>query len=650
MKSSGPKPDRRQFLGGVAAGGVTLGLSGSAKAKAAADAAPAQPRSVLPPPNLIAENETPPEEPKLTFGRAGSDFMTDVIKTLGIKYLPANPGSSFRGQQESIVNYGKNVDPEFLTCTHEEISVSMSHGYYKVAGKPLLVMVHGTVGLQHASMAIYNAFVDRVPVIMLAGNGLDANTRRPGVEWRHTVEDAAVIVRDFTKYDDNPVSLQHFAESMVRAYRVATAVPMAPVILSLDGDLQEEELHPAEEAKLVIPELTMDRPPSGDEGSLRELAKMLVAAENPLIIADAYARTPQGMPMLIELAELLQAPVADLGSRLNFPNTHPLNQSGSRGSLVRKADLVLMLEPRDVWAQENNLQDIPGRPWHHTFPKTAKMVTISTQRLLIRPNYQEMERYQSVDISITGDPEASMPALIEYVKAELSDERKRQLGERGAKFVDAFHKARKRRLAAVANTWDLSPISPARVSLELWDQIKGEDWALVGGGRGMADALWEIDKHYQHMGGSGAAGVGYGGGAAVGGALAHRDEGRLAINHQNDGDLMYGPGSLWTAAHHRIPMLTVMFNNRAYHQEVMHLQRIANRLGRSPDTYGVGTTITNPDIDFAKLAQSMGWYAQGPITDPGDLRDAIKKALAVVKGGEPALLDVIQQPRAPVLS
>ena len=229
----------------------------------------------------------------LTADRTGSDFMVDVLKSLGFDYICANPGSSFRGIHESVINYGGNKSPELITCCHEESSIAMAHGYAKVEGKPLGVLAHGTVGLQHASMAIYNAWCDRVPVYVMLGNQLDATMRRPGVEWAHSVQDAAAMVRDYTKWDDTPMSLPHFAESAVRAYKIALTPPMAPVVLVLDGEMQERPL--GSDVKLSIPKLTIPSPPQGDSGAVAELARLLVAAEHPVIVADRLARTPAAM-------------------------------------------------------------------------------------------------------------------------------------------------------------------------------------------------------------------------------------------------------------------------------------------------------------------------------------------------------------------
>ena len=258
-----------------------------AAAVSAAMAAPASAiaQSTTPAPSTPAPEPSTTEPEPLTGGRSGSDFMVDVIKSLGFAYICANPGSSFRGLQESIVNYGGNEKPEFLTCLHEESSVAMAHGYSKIEGKPLAVLAHGTVGLQHASMAIYNAWCDRVPVYIILGNTLDATMRHPGVEWVHSVQDAAAMVRDYTKWDDTPISLQHFAESAVRAYKISMTPPYGPVVIVADTELQERPIAEHHGA-LRVPKLTLAAPPQADSGAVAEAARLLVAADAPLLIAD----------------------------------------------------------------------------------------------------------------------------------------------------------------------------------------------------------------------------------------------------------------------------------------------------------------------------------------------------------------------------
>jgi len=639
--------DRRDFLKSAAVTGAAFvgGATG-----AAAQTAPPAPAAAGPASAPVAPRETDPspETDVITTDRPGGDFMVDVLKSLNFEYVAANPGSSFRGIHESIINYGNNTSPEFITCCHEESSVAMAHAYSKVEGKPMAVLVHGTVGLQHAAMAIYNAYCDRVPIVILAGNSLDATMRRPGVEWNHSVQDAAAMVRDFIKWDDLPWSLPHFAESAVRAYKVAMTPPMMPVLLVLDGGLQEDPISPEVKERLRIPKLTLTSPPQGDSAAVAETARLLVNAQNPVIIADRVARTPEGMAHLIELAELLQAPVIDQRGRMNFPSRHPLNQSNGGRQLLGNADVILGLELADFWGTVDSFRDSLVRSSRSILKPGTKLISITSGDLFIKANYQDFQRYPEVDIAMGADAETTLPALIEATKRLVTADRRRVFDERGKKLATAHGNAIDRARLDATYAWDASPISTARLNAELWAQIKNDDWAVVsesGNTSGWSNRLWDFNKHYQWAGGSGGAGVGYGAPAAVGAALAHKKHGRLSVTIQGDGDFMYAPGVWWTAAHHRIPLLAVMHNNRAYHQEVMHLQRMSARHNRGITRAHIGTTIEDPNIDYAKIAQGMGVHAQGPISNPADLGPAIKRALDVVRKGEPSLIDVVTQPR-----
>ncbi|MGZ5073092.1 MAG: thiamine pyrophosphate-binding protein, partial [Usitatibacter sp.] len=593
-----PGIDRRTFLKTAAAAGAAAAATAPAIAPAEAAVTPAQ-AAAQSPGDIVIE-------------RPGSDFMIDVIKTLDLEYMATNPGSSFRSLHESLVNYGGNARPELLTCMHEEAAIAMAHGYAKAAGKPMGAIIHGTVGLQHGSMAIYNAWVDRVPIMLFAGNGLDATTRRPGTEWNHAVQDAAALVRDFVKWDDCPKSLQHFAESTVRAYKIATTPPMEPVLITAEIDLQEDAAH---EEGLRIPKLARSRPAQGDRAALAEAAKWLAGAEHPVIVADRCARGPEGVKLMVELAEALQAPVVDLGGRMNFPTTHPLSHNEARRALLREADVVLLLEVSDSFGVFNSLSD-PHHKLSFTGRKDARVVHISMQDVYIRSNYQDFQRYLPVDLSINGDAQASLPALIEEVKRATGDDRRRGFAARGEKLKEAYEKEKRRAREEAAIGWDLAPITTARLAAETWNAIKSEPWSLAVSDRiPWARRLWPATEYHHMLGGSGAQGVGYAAPGALGVALANKTRGRFTVTFQPDGDLMYSPGVLWTAAYHKIPILFVMHNNRAYHQEIMHVQRMAAVHNRRPDQAWVGTVIDNPAIDFAKLAQSMGVWAEGPVED-----------------------------------
>jgi thiamine pyrophosphate-dependent acetolactate synthase large subunit-like protein len=645
---------RREFLqkGALAGAAAIVGSGAELSAQATPPAIPASPaplaQGVTPIMTAAGEAIGPGEVQVLRDNqRSGSDFMVDVLKSLGFEYVAANPGSSFRGLHESIINYGGNKAPEMITCMHEESAVAMAHGYFKAEGKPMLVAAHGTVGLQHASMALYNAWCDRVPVYMVIGNYNDAAVRRPA-EWYHGVQDAALMVRDFTKWDDTPWSLTHFAESAVRAYNVAVTPPMAPVLLVLDGIMQEQGV---DVGKLpAIPKTPIPSAPQGDSASVEQAARMLVAAESPMLVVDRLARTANGMKLLVELAELVGAGVVDQTSRMNFPTRHPLNQSLRAAAAIGDADLVVGLEVADFWASVNTLRDQLHRSTEARTKPGAKMITITTGDLYVRANYQDFRRLQDVDLAIAADGEATLPSLIETVKRLATADRKRAFQERATKLADLSRVASDRARVNASYAWNASPVSTARLSAELWAQIKNEDWSLVSSYYtsdlgGWPRRLWNFDKPYQWLGHAGGGGIGYGAPASVGGALANKKHGRLSVAIQTDGDLMYAPGVLWTAAHHRIPLLSVMNNNRAYHMELMHVQRMCNARNRSVDRGAIGSQITDPNIDYAKMAVSMGIYAEGPIDNPADLGPALKRAIAVVKRGEPALVDVVTQVR-----
>jgi acetolactate synthase I/II/III large subunit len=657
MSRKDPRPDvsRRKFLAGVAVAGAATTVAPVAKGATpgtASTAESARPPSALAPTMQVAaaETGTPKELPRIG-GVAGSDFMVDVIKTLDIKYLPSNPASSFRAIHESLINYGGNKMPEFLTCTHEESAVGMAHGYFKITGKPLMTLCHGTVGLQHAAMGVYNAWCDRVPVIIVGGNDLDAAHRPPGVPTFHSAQDINALVRDFTKWDDTPVSLQHYAQSFVRAYKIAMTPPYGPVAISLDAGLQQEPIHNNGE-KLYIPRYVASSPPQGDSGAAKEAARLLANAERPVIVVDRAARTENGVRLLVQLAELLQAPVVDQGGRMNFPKTHYLSRPPT---VINNADVVIGMELSDFWGVVNSYIDNGehgiGINQSKIKPDT-KLISISSVELITKANYQDFQRFQSVDVSMPADAEATLPALIEAVKSAISNDRKAAIEKRGEAIKKAYAEGKERGRQAAALAWDASPISTARLVMETYAQIKDLDWSLVASSGNVSNwpnRLWPMEKHYHWLGASGGYGVGYGAPASVGAALANRDLGRFSVSIQSDGDLMYAPGVLWTAARHKIPLLAVMHNNRGYHQEVMHVQRLSNFRNRvaslGNDMGPIGTSIENPDIEYHKLAESMGWWAKGPIKDPAQLGPAIKEAVAVVKSGQPALLNVWTQPR-----
>jgi thiamine pyrophosphate-dependent acetolactate synthase large subunit-like protein len=651
--------DRRTFLKGIAIGSaaaVTL-AEGTALANdpPPAKAPPAGPG--VREPRAGAPDDTAPLSIDYSYVKdPGSDFMVDVMRSLDVDYLLSNPARSFNGLHESLINYNGNKKPEWITCLHEEICVAMAHGYFKVAGKPLIALMHGTVGLQHATMAVYNAWCDRVPVIVLGGNDLDEAAPQRGREIIsvHSAQDPNTIVRDYTKWDDTPVSLQAYANAMVRGYKIAMTPPYGPVMITVDASYQQEEN--VERARLAIPRYRPTAPPQGESGAVREAARLLVRAEAPVVVLDRAARSQEGVAMLVELCELLQAPAIDLRTRMSFPNTHYLCRLAEQAeALVSKADVILGLELANFWGTVNafvdNHRNGEGEVKRVAKPG-AKLISISSTNLALKANYQDQQRFQVIDLEMAADAQSTLPLLIQEVRSALSADRRRALAARGRALREQWVKLQADQLAEAKQGWDASPIATGRVTLELLDQIKGLDWALVGASRHMGKwprRLWPFERHHQYLGLSGGVGLGYELPAAIGAALANRGTGRISVNLQSDGAMMYTPQAIWTAVHHKIPLLTVMMNNRAYQTETEHMLRISRWRKRKPnfgpDTGPIGTMIENPAIDYAKLAQSMGMWAIGPISRPAELGPALAKALKVVRAGQPALVDVITQPR-----
>jgi thiamine pyrophosphate-dependent acetolactate synthase large subunit-like protein len=643
---------RRRFLKTGLTAGAAAPLLGPLAASAQAPGTTGTPGTGRPHSALAAaESETPSllaphAEDAQHIGNPGSDFMVDMLRFVGIDYVAAMPGSTFRGLHESIVNYGGNKSPELIVCAHEEASAAIAHGYAKVAGKPMACLVHSNVGLQHASMGIYNAWCDRVPMMVIAGNIADSARRRTGVEPYHTAQDLGTMVRDFLKWDDAPLSLQGYAESFVRAYSMSVTPPMEPVMIVADAELQES---PIEKPRSIrVPPLVPVSFPAASPAAISKAATLLLEAKSPLIIADRAVRSQEGMQTLVALAEAINAPVVDLLARLNFPTDHYLNQTWLQRQLIAKADVILALEVGDLWAVTGSTSDTIGRPASRISREDVQLVHISTSYLYGKSNEQDAERYSSASLAVAADAETSLPMLLQAVKAGTSKAQAAAIAERRAPLQQAFRRMRDAAAADAQLGWDASPISTARLSQELWKLIREEDWALVSSTLFMSrwpQRLWNFSKVYQYIGGEGGYGVGYGAPAAVGAALAHQKHGRLSVNIQTDGDLMVLPSVLWTAAHHKVPLLTVMHNNRAWHQETMHIQRMANRRDRGPDNARIGSVLTDPPVDFAAVAKGMGMWAEGTITEAKDLAPALARALKVVKGGAPALLDIHTQPR-----
>ena len=578
----------------------------------------------------------------------GSDVVVDLMKAFDIEYAAFNPGATFRGIHDSIVNYGGNYKPEVIFCNHEEISVAVAHGYAKAKGKPMIAIVHNMVGLQHASMAIFNAYIDRVPIMVLGGTGpMNTKRRRPRIDWIHTALVQGNQVRDYVKWDDQPYSLADVPDSFIRGYRIATTEPMAPVYINYDADIQEDSLT----SVLDIPDVSRYAPPApvqANPEALRRAAQLLVNAQTPLIIADTLGRNPRTVPVLVELAELLGAPVVDKGARFNFPTAHPLDATDGARDLLQKADVILALDVADLFGSLTTVSK-QTRDCEYVTSPTVKLISISMHDMLVHSWAGDYQALQALDVPMCADTAVAVPELTRLCRELLGhDGSKKSAIEARQKELSDKHKSRRAKWLADAQTkGSQKEISTAWLALELGETIKKEDWVLVNGtSNGWARRLWDFSKPNQYLGASGGAGVGYGSGAAIGAALALKGTGKLAVDIQSDGDLLMTSSSLWTAAKHRIPLLIVMHNNQSFYNSEEHGIEVAKFRNRPVENAGIGTHVDDPAVDYAKLAQSFGVNAEGAVRNPADLRPALERGLKFIKEKNlPYLVDVIAEPR-----
>jgi benzoylformate decarboxylase/acetolactate synthase-1/2/3 large subunit len=579
----------------------------------------------------------------------GSDVMADSIRALGLRYLSLNPGSSYRGLHDSLVNYAGN-EMKMICCPHEKVAVALAHGYAKASGEPMGVILHDLVGLLHGAMGIYYAYIDRVPVIVLGGSGpAQHDRRRPNIDWIHSAEVQGNAVRDFTKWDHEPRSIPDVPATLARAHRVAMSEPRGPVYVALDAGLQETPLDELDKldgpgGPVTRPDfsrLAVPAPLGPDPAALRELAARLVQARRPVIVPGYAGRDQRSFGILTELAELTGAGVDDTGIRLNFPNRHRLCVTGT-GALER-ADCVLFLDVKDMGKPTQRLDSTSRTITSRLRPGTV-VLDLGFNDLGLSSWSEDYAALAETDLQVTADTAVALPMLLDLCRDLVAADTPDRRAERDA-YAAELGRLHDERWAAWAATAaeeaDLSPVATSRLAAEVWDVVSGHDWVLTAGtAAGWAPRLWDFDAPYRHPGRS--LGTATQIGISLGVALAHKGTGRLVVDLQPDGDLMFDAGALWVASYYRLPLLVVMFNNRAYYNDWEHQERLARQRNTPVERAYIGMEIDRPAPDFATLARSFSWYAEGPIDDPGQVNAAVRRAADhVLQTGTPALVDVV---------
>ena len=590
-----------------------------------------------------AAKKPAPKKGSYAAKRWQSDVIVDLIKQFGFPYIALNPGASYRGLHDSLVNYGGN-QPPMLLCQHEKIAVQIAHGYAKVTGKPMIAIVHDVVGMLHATMGIYYAYIDRAPIFVIGATGpMDESRRRPFIDWIHTANVQGEQVRHYVKWDYQPGSIEGVPDSFARAYAAMMTEPQGPIYMCYDAWLQEQPLTKT----IALPErgdAKVPVPMAADRAALEQVADRLLAARFPVLLAEYTGRAPNGFADLVKLAETVGAAVYDTNGRLNFPNRHPLNVSMDR-SVFGEADLILSLDTRD-WEKPTHKIERTERTVAPLYPDDCEMIEIGFGDIGLSKWSMDYTRMPNCSLRVLGDTATAIPQLTRLCATRVA--KSRDLGDKIAKRaagVKARHDGLFSKWERESLTdWDASPITLPRLAHEMWGVIKHEDWVLTACTlQDWVLKLWDFDKPYRHAGR--ALGTGTQIGVSLGVALAHRGTGRLVIDIQPDGDLMFDAGALWTAAKNNIPLLIVMFNNRAYYNDWEHQIHVAEMRETPVERAYIGQDIAGPEPDFATLAKSCGWYAEGPITDPAEIAGALRRAIAKVKAGQPALVDTILRPR-----
>jgi thiamine pyrophosphate-dependent acetolactate synthase large subunit-like protein len=554
----------------------------------------------------------------------GSDAIAAAIRELDIPYVALNPGSSYRGLHDSLVNYLGNNRPRMLLCLHEESAVALAHGWAKVTGRPMLVIVHSNVGLMHATMAIFNAWCDRAPMIVLGANGpLDATRRRPWIEWIHTTRDQASLIRDYIKWDDQPASVGAAQEAVLRANLIAQTAPRGPVYVSFDLALQEDEITELP----VLPPIERHMPPPAVEpaGALVERAATLLAgAQRPVMLVGRVARDAEAWHRRVALAEAIGARVVtDRKTGATFPTDHPLHTplSGDGNAALAAADLVLSLDWIDL---AGTLRGAFGKA-----SPAARVIQVSVDQHLHNGWVMDHHGLPPVDLYLLAEPDAAVPALlaaVRHLRPTAPASSASPASRRGPPPLSALETATIIEVpmiaAALKSVVGETPVSMLRLPLA---------WA---------DHLWDFRHPLDYLGADGGAGIGSGPGMAVGAALALRETGRLPIAIVGDGDYLMSCNALWTAVHNHVPLLVVVANNRSFFNDELHQERVARDRGRPVENRWIGQSIRDPEIDLATMARGQGCVGIGPVDDPKRLVSAMTEAVAAVRTGRVCVVDV----------
>lgn len=556
----------------------------------------------------------------------GSDVVADMLRALGLKYIALNPGASFRGLHDSLVNRLGNEDPQMLLCLHEESAVALAHGFAKVTDEPMAAIVHSNVGLMHATMAVFNAWCDRAPLLLIGATGpVDAARRRPWIDWIHTAKDQGALIRNYTKWDDQPASVPAAIESLLRAWQITASAPHGPTYVCLDAAVQEMQL----EAPPAMPDMARYAPlpaPGPDAPTAERAAALLRAAQRPVLLYGRMSRSEADWAARVELAERLGARVlTDLKVAGTFPTDHELYAAPTGTfptpamcEVLRDADVIVAFDCVDL---AGTLKSAYG---HETV--AAKIVNVSLDRHLHNGWSMDHQGLPPVDLAVSAAPDPTVAALVNL----LQDLPRRNTGRRAPMPARDFSAQK--------------TLTVPQLAQVLAQGLGERPASLVRHPLSWAGDLWTIRHPLDFLGQDGGGGIGSGPGTTVGAALALRGSGRLPLSILGDGDFLMGVTALWTAVHYGIPLLIVVANNRSYYNDEVHQERVANTRGRPVENKWIGQHMRGPDVDLAMMARGQGATGIGPVHTAAELADAFAQGLAAYDRGEVVVIDARVEP------
>ncbi|MBK17598.1 MAG: acetolactate synthase [Rhodospirillaceae bacterium] len=559
-----------------------------------------------------------------------SDVAAEMLRQLGIKYISLNPGASYRGLHDSIVNYLGNDTPQMLICLHEDHAVHVAQGYAKATGEPMGCALHSNVGLMHGLMAIFNAWCYRAPMIMMGATGpVDAPLRRPWIDWIHTAKDQGAMLRNYTKWDDEPRSAEAIVETMLRANQMARSEPPGPVYVCLDAGLQEQAL----EEEITIPDVSRFQtsdPPQASSSAVKEVADMLLGASDPVIMIGRSARTQEAWDNRVKLAEAVGAGVVtNLRNAAVFPSDHLLHVGRPAGRIndtirnaVLGADAVLSLNWLDFGGTQRLLNRDGGIK--------GSIVHCSMEPYVHNGWGMELFELPMADVKIEADHDALVTQLLEEINSRGVDAK--WDGKRAGPEPEAYDK--------IADRDADSVLQPADIVTALAEAQGDRKISLNRVSSGGVGPAYHFTHPLSYLGHDGGGGLASGPGTSVGAALAVMDSDWLPVSVLGDGDFMQGNTALWTAAKYKIPMLVIISNNRSNFNDELHQETVAKDRDRPVENRWIGMRISEPDIELEELACSLGFEAQGPITTAGELMEAMENGLKAVEAGGQHLINV----------